>query len=102
VTFVYRGGDVTLSELRGSTQRDLVRKLTPPSSPIGRVRVNGEPGLYVAGPHVVLFRDASGQIVEDRARTAGRVLLWQRGPLLLRLEADVGLTRALQIARLVR
>jgi hypothetical protein len=102
VTFVYRGGDVTLSELRGSTQRDLVRKLTPPSSPIGRVRVNGEPGLYVAGPHVVLFREASGQIVEDRARTAGRVLLWQRGPLLLRLEADVGLTRALQIARSVR
>jgi hypothetical protein len=66
------------------------------------VLVDGEPGLYVSGPHVVLFRDASEQIVEDRARTAGRVLLWQRGPLLLCPEADVGLARALQIAGSVR
>jgi hypothetical protein len=29
------------------------------------------------------------------------VLLWHRGPLLLRLEANVGLARALQIARTV-
>jgi hypothetical protein len=102
VTLVYRDGTVTLTELRGSTELDLVRKLTPRSTPVRRVIVRGEPGLYVGGPHVVLFRDASGRIVEDRARTAGRVLLWQRGPLLLRLEADVGFARALQIARSVR
>jgi hypothetical protein len=102
VTLVYRGGDVTLTELRGSTELDLVRKLTPRSTPVRRVLVRGEPGLYVAGPHVVLFRDASGQIVEDRARRAGPVLLWQRGPLLVRLEARVGLGRALQIAGSVR
>jgi hypothetical protein len=36
------------------------------------------------------------------ARTAGRALLWQHGPLLLRLEADVGPARALQIARSVQ
>jgi hypothetical protein len=102
VTLVYRGGDVTLTELRGSTGPELVRKLTPPSTPVRRVLVGAQPGLYVGGPHVVLFRDASGQIVEDRAQTAGRALLWQRGPLLLRLEADVGSVRALQIARSVR
>jgi hypothetical protein len=102
VTLVYRGGDVTLTELRGSTAPELVRKLTPPSTPVRRVVVGGQPGLYVGGPHVVLFRDASGRIVEDRARTAGRVLLWQRGPLLLRLEAGAALARTLQIARSVR
>ena len=102
VTLVYRGGDVTLTELLGRTEPDLVRKLTPRSTPVRRVRVRGEPGLYIDGPHVVLFRDASGQIVEDRARRAGRVLLWQRGALLLRLEADVDVARALEIARSVR
>jgi hypothetical protein len=102
VTLVYRAGDVTLTELRGSTELDLVRKLSPRSTPVRRVLVRGEPGLYVGGPHVVLFRDASGQIVEDRARRVGPVLLWQRGPLLLRLEARVGLARALQVARSVR
>jgi hypothetical protein len=102
VTLVYRGGAVTLTELRGSTGPELVRKLTPPSTPVRRVVVGGQAGLYVGGPHVVLFHDVSGQIVEDRARPAGRALLWQRGPLLLRIEADAGLARALQIARSVR
>jgi hypothetical protein len=49
-----------------------------------------------------MYLDAEGQVVADSARRAGRVLLWQRGPLLLRLEADVGERRALQIARSVR
>jgi hypothetical protein len=101
VTLVYRGG-ATLTELLGSTERDLVRKLTPRSTLVRRVLVRGEPGLYIGGPHVVLFRDAAGRIVEERGRTAGRVLLWQHGALLLRLEADVSLARALQIARSVR
>ncbi len=101
VTLVYDGGDVTLTQLRGSTATDLVRKLTPPDTAIRDELVGGEPALYVAGSHVVLYRDARGEIVEDRARTAGATLLWQRGPLLLRLEG-VGSRRALQIARTVR
>jgi hypothetical protein len=102
ITLVYRGADVTLTQVPGSAVRDLVRKLTPPQTTIHRVLVRGEPGLYIDGPHVVMYRDASGQVVADRARRAGRVLLWQRGPLLLRLEADVSQARALAIARSVR
>ncbi len=100
VTLVYPSA--TLTQARGSTALDVVRKLTPPSTPIRRVRVNGEPGLYVDGPHAVMFSDANGRIVVDRARSTGPALLWQQGPLLLRLEADVGQARALQIARSVR
>jgi hypothetical protein len=104
VTLVYgAGGGVTLTQLRSRFGLDVVRKLTPPATPIRRVRVRtGEPGIYVAGPHVVRYLDASGQVVADRVRRAGRVLLWQRGPLLLRLEAPVSEARALQIARSVR
>ena len=102
ITLVYRDAGATLTQVPGSTAIDFVRKLTPPQTRISRVLVNGEPGLYIDGPHVVMYRDPSGQVVPDRARRAGRALLWQRGPLLLRLEADVGQARALEIARSVR
>ena len=94
---------MTLTQLRGRTAPDLVRKLSPPTTPIERVLVrDGEPGLWVAGPHVVMYLDATGRVVADRARRAGRVLLWEQGEFLLRLEADVSRARALQIARSVR
>jgi hypothetical protein len=89
--------------VRGRTAPDLVTKLTPPATRLRRVLVRpGEPGICVAGSHVVMDLDASGRVVAERARRAGRVLLWQRGPLLLRLEAGVGEARALRIARSVR
>ena len=103
VTLVYRGGAVTLTQVRGRTAPDLVQKLTPRTTPIERVLVReGEPGIYVGGPHVVMYLDAGGRVVADRARRAGRVLLWEHGEFLLRLEADVSRARALQIARSVR
>jgi hypothetical protein len=101
VTLVYEAG-VTLTQVPGSTGRDFIRKLTSPQTAIHDVVVHGEPGLYVDGPHVVMYLDPSRQVVADRARRAGRVLLWQHGPLLLRLEADVSQARALEIARSVR
>ncbi|MEA2154767.1 MAG: hypothetical protein QOE11_907 [Solirubrobacteraceae bacterium] len=103
VSLVYDRGAVTLTEVRGSTAPDLVRKLTPPQTAIRSVHVRSdEPGVYLDGSHVVMYLDASGRVVQDRARRAGRVLLWQRGPLLLRLEGAPGEARALQIARSVR
>jgi hypothetical protein len=99
---VYRDAGVTVTQVPGRTAIDFIRKLTPPQTRIRRVLVNGEPGLYIDGPHVVMYLDPSGQVVPDRARRAGRALLWQRGPLLLRLEAGVGEARALEIARSVR
>jgi hypothetical protein len=52
-----------------------------------RVRVGGDPGIWLSGrPHVVVFPGAP-------ARVAGNVLLWQHGPLTLRLEGRT-LTRA--------
>jgi hypothetical protein len=102
VTVVY-GGGVTLTQVRGRTATDLVRKLTPRSTPVRRVLVRpGEPGIYVGGSHVVMYLDAAGQVVADSARRSGRVLLWERGPQLLRLEAGVSERRALAIARSVR
>ena len=46
-----------------------------------------------------MFRNANGQIDDEATYLAGTVLLWNRGPLLLRLEADVTRQEALELAR---
>ena len=52
---------------------------------------DGERGLFVDGPdHFVMFMDENGLITDERTYLAGTVLLWSRGPLLLRLEGGIG------------
>ena len=62
---------------------------------VERVEVDGEPGLWVQGRHVV-----SGLFGEPRL--AGNVLLWEREGLTLRLEARVTKEQAIELARSVR
>jgi hypothetical protein len=50
----------------------------------------------------VIFEDRSGNIREDALRLAGNVLLWERGPVVLRLEGDLPLGGMLEIARSMR
>ncbi len=82
-----------LTELR--TQHGLIQKLATVEQRIEQVRVNGGPGLWIEGPHVVveLFR---------QPRLSGNVLLWEQGGLTLRLEGRLTKEEALGIARSVR
>ena len=58
------------------------------------------PCLFVTGDeHFVIFRNANGDIDDERTYLAGTVLLWNRGPLLLRLEGDLKRDEALELAR---
>ena len=92
-----------LTQFRGSSEAPLVKKLGAQATRIESVTVGGEPGYWIEGaPHAVLFVDARGRIAEDRFRLARNVLLWERGPLLLRLEGDVDREEALRIAESLR
>jgi hypothetical protein len=51
--------------------------------------------------HVLLYQDG-GEPVEETMRLVERALVWQRGPLTLRLEGDISKEDALEIARSVR
>jgi hypothetical protein len=53
-------------------------------------------------PHVFGYVDARGEFREETMRLVGNVLLWERRPVTLRLEADVSRDEALEIARSVR
>ena len=59
------------------------------------VHVQGEPGIWIGARHAVYLPGGP-------PRAAGHVLIWQHGPLTLRLEAAVGRERALALARSIR
>jgi hypothetical protein len=97
------GAGALLSQFPGRTNPDFIRKLAGPGTTIERVRVGGEPGFWLGGEvHSLIYEDASGTIRESPMRLAGPTLVWRRGDLTLRLEADVSKSRALEIARSVR
>jgi hypothetical protein len=91
-----------VSEFRGDSNPDLISKGAGAETRIEPVTVNGEPGLWVAGaPHELGYRGPDGQVETDSVRIAGNTLVWQRGPLTLRLEGNVSKSRALELAEAV-
>ena len=92
-----------LTELRGGVWGGFAKKVAGGGTRVEEVQVDGEPGLFVSGDeHFVMFLNANGLIDDEATYLAGTVLLWNRGPLLLRLEADVTRQEALEIARSVK
>lgn len=62
------------------------------------VDVGGAPGVWIDGPHELMVLDRTGTIRFEPPRLAARTLIWQRGGVTLRLEADLSLPEALAVA----
>jgi hypothetical protein len=93
---------LVLSQARGAIFDGFIKKTGGRGTTVRSVQVAGEPGLFVDGDeHFVMFRDENGDIRDERTYLAGTVLLWNRGPLLLRLEGDLILGEALALAKSV-
>jgi hypothetical protein len=93
---------LVLSQARGAIFEGFIKKTGSSGTTVRYVTVNGEPGLFVDGAdHFVMFRDKNGGIRDEKTYLAGTVLLWNRGPLLLRLEGDMTLAEARKLARSV-
>jgi hypothetical protein len=105
-TLVYGGIDeprLLLTEARGAIFEGFVQKSAGSGTDIEQVSVDGARGLFVSGEdHFVMFRNGRGQIDDERSFLAGTTLLWNRGDLLLRLEADVTRTEAIELAESIR
>ena len=77
-----------VTQVRGSLEGNLLRKVAGPGTVIRRVRVDGHDGLVFSGaPHVYLYLDPAGQILEDRPWLAGNTLVLERDDAVIRLEA---------------
>ena len=90
-----------LSQHRAEVWDGFVKKAAGSGTRIEAVEVGGEPGYFVSGDeHFVMFLE-DGLIHDEPASLAGNTLLWNRGDLLLRLEADIGRDEALELAESV-
>jgi hypothetical protein len=102
VAFVYRarsGQPILFTQVPGST-RNYIEKLVTQRT--RRLQIGGEPGLLLRGRHVVIFEGRGGATRVEESRLAKNALMWERGELLLRLEADQPVGELLRIARSVR
>ena len=96
----YRYGRTRLlvSQFRGRERIDLVKKVVERDTMITPVTVHGQPGYFITGTHF-LYVAPGGVVRTEPVRLRRQVLLWQHGPLTLRLEGDLTIQRALRIAR---
>ena len=94
---------LVLSELRGTVWDGFVKKVGGLGTRVDQVTVDGRRGLFITGDeHFVMFIDENGAITDEPTFLAGTVLLWNRGPLLLRLEGDLTRAEALELGESVR
>jgi hypothetical protein len=108
VTLVY--GSVAeprllLSEFRGGGPTKYIQKLVDQGARVERVQVRGRPGLWISGPHAVLYElpGYSPQVVNSEPLLAGNTLVWEdRHGLTLRLEAMLTKEEAERLARSLR
>jgi len=91
-----------LTEFRGQPTGEFIKKVTG-AGLVEEVEVEGEPGYWFSGePHFFTYRDADGILRDEQTRLAGNTLIWQRGDLTLRLEAQIPREEALRIAESMR
>ncbi len=94
---------VAQSSLLPPLHEILLKKLVTAGTRVERVDVHGSPGVFLSGEtHFVLLLDRYGEIVEDSARLARDVLIWEKGGVGYRLEGDFDLEEALEIAGSLR
>jgi hypothetical protein len=104
VTFVYEADGrprLVLSQWR-SRGWDFI-KILPLSAPSAHVLVGDAHGYWIGGGgHAVWYRAVDGTFPREPLALAARTLVWQRGGITYRLEADVSRAEAIRIAESLR
>jgi hypothetical protein len=88
-------GDLRLDQFDGRLDYTVVK--TTPGARF--TSLGDEEAVWFDAPHDVVILAPDGTRRAETARLAGRTLLWERGGTTLRLEGELGLGRALEIAR---
>jgi hypothetical protein len=113
VSLVYRAGPglppaehtrigLLVQEFAGDG-RTVVNKYLSGENSEQPVTINGERGVFISGGNHVLFYDAdSGAQVNESGRLVGNALIFQRGPLTIRLEGNLPRERMAAIATSLR
>jgi len=104
-SLIYRGtpyGLVRMDEFAGHLDPVFFQKFIH-AGDVTVVRVNGRKGMWVRGPHVLMYITRDGTPAAASARlTTGSTLIWGTPQVALRLEGDLSRTAALAIASSAR
>ncbi len=93
------GVGLLLTEFRADVPEELVRKAIDSGVRLEEVRVAGARGYWFEGePHILSFADEQGRFFEEESRLAGNTLIWERGPVTLRLESGLSRVDAIRVA----
>jgi hypothetical protein len=91
-----------LTEFKGRPTPEFIKKVAV-AGQVEFLEVGGEPAYFFSGePHFFTYLDSAGNFREEQTRLAGNTLIWQRGDLTLRLEAQISKEEALRIAESTR
>jgi len=105
VSLIYRRtpyGLVRMDEFAGHLDQTYFEKFVHLSI-VTRVEVNGTKGLWIRGPHELMYITRNGTPAVASARlTTGNTLIWATRQVALRLEGNLGKAAALAIARSAR
>jgi hypothetical protein len=81
----------------------MVEKIAKGTDEVRFVDVGGAGGYWFGpGEHFFAYLDRGGEVRTETSRLAGPTLLWSRGRLTLRLEGQLSLSRAVEIAKSMR
>ena len=84
-------------------ERFIFKKLVAGGASVDTARVRGNPAYFLSGePHEMILLDEHGVPVQETARLARDVLLWEEHRRTYRLEGDLTLAEALGIADSLR
>jgi hypothetical protein len=93
------GVSVLITEFPGAMEEDLAQKSVGPGTTVEIVTVNGGLGFWIEGkPHVLTYRDPTGNRVPDFMRLVHNSLAWEQDGTVLRIEGDLTREEALAIA----
>ena len=98
------GAGLLITQNRGETDVGLANKIVDSSNAtVERVDVDGAPGLWISGaPHIFWYLAPDGSFINESRRMVGDTLAWERDGVLYRIEGDIMLERAMEIARSMR
>jgi hypothetical protein len=95
------GVSMLLTQHVGAVHHDWIKKLVTGDGSVRYLEFDGHEAFWIEGLHVLEYLRPDGTPAEDATRLVERVLVWEDGGVLLRLETGGGLDDALAVARTV-
>ncbi|PZG19202.1 hypothetical protein C1I95_12130 [Micromonospora craterilacus] len=95
-TLLYNGGELRLDAYDGRIDGVFFKQAG--GSGAEWTLVDGQQAVWVGGPHPVSYVDRSGTVREESARLAAATLIWQENGVTYRLEGQLTMAEAVEIA----